>query len=93
MGIPRFFKLYKNKQFNYNPLYYDEQKENLQGRIKDIEREMGVNTETEGVYVLGIKGQMRGHFSKARQTRSRSNVRLILIILALCLIAYIVFYR
>jgi len=43
MGIPRFFKIPQHKQFNYEPLYYDERKEKLQERIKRIEQEYGVD--------------------------------------------------
>ena len=42
MAIPSFFRTQKPKQFNYVPRYYDEQKEQLDERIRDIEREMGV---------------------------------------------------
>ena len=42
MGIPRFFKLPKHKQFNYQPLYYDPIKEAKEVRKKSIGRELGI---------------------------------------------------
>jgi len=42
MGIPSFFRTPKPKPFNYIPRYYDEQKEDLEERIRNIEIEMGV---------------------------------------------------
>jgi len=49
MGIPRFFSTPKPKQFNYIPRYYDEQKEALEERIRDIEIEMGVKNLYEAI--------------------------------------------
>ena len=35
-----FFRSYKHKKFTYNPLYYNQQKEDLEERIRRIEREV-----------------------------------------------------
>lgn len=43
MLFSRFFKQPKPNKFGYTPLYYDEQKEKRDQRIKMIEKEMGVN--------------------------------------------------
>lgn len=94
MGIPTFFRLPKHKTFQYNPRYYDERKERLQVRIKQIEQEMGVNQGDE--YVPRIsKGSIRGHNSRLRNKKAerQSNVRLLIILIVLLLITYILFFR
>jgi len=93
MGIPRLFKLPKHKQFNYQPLYYDERKEQLEERIKRIENEMGVG-ESDGTYkrTLG-KGSFTDHYQRKRKTQRYSTTRLIIIIIFLIFICYFLFYR
>ena len=89
----RFFKLPKNKEFNYVPRYYDEQKEELNERIKKIEQEMGVKSESKEAYVPNIKGQMRSYYNKNVKEKKQSNLRLILILIALFIIAYFLFFK
>lgn len=37
----RFSKLPKHRKFNYIPVFYDEDKEDLDARVDDMKREMG----------------------------------------------------
>ncbi|MBT6234674.1 hypothetical protein N9811_02165 [Bacteroidia bacterium] len=37
----RFSRLPKHRKFNYTPVFYDEDKEELHARVDDIKREMG----------------------------------------------------
>ena len=37
----RFSRLPKYRKFKYTPVYYDEQKEELQARVQEVKREMG----------------------------------------------------
>ena len=93
MAIPSFFSQHKYKRFHYSPRYYDEQKEDLEQRIRQIEAEMGVfNGKT---YVPKIrKGQMGSYINKNRKRQSRqSNLRLFVIILILSLGAWLLFFR
>lgn len=92
MAIPSFFRTHKPKPFNYIPRYYDEQKEQLEERIRDIEREMGVKDGK--AYRLTIrKGHMGNYFKrKQRKTQQQSTIRLIIIIIILCLISYYLFF-
>ena len=92
MAIPSFFRTHKPKQFNYIPRYYDEQKEQLEERIRDIEREMCVKDGK--AYIPTIrKGQMGNYFRrKQRKTQQQSTIRLIIIIIILCLISYYLFF-
>jgi hypothetical protein len=92
MGIPSFFRTPKPKRFNYIPRHYDEQKEQLEERIRDIEREMGV-TKGEAYRPTIRKGHMSNYFRrKQRKTQQQSTIRLIIIIIILCLISYYLFF-
>ncbi len=92
MGIPRFFKLPKHKQFNYQPLYYDPDKEAREARKKRIARELGVDPEKE--YTPNIaRGSMREYFKREKEVRVRSNIRLLFIIIILFFITYLLLFR
>ena len=92
MAIPTFFKINKHKKFNFIPRYYDPQKEDLEERIRSVEREMGVK-EGEAYRPTIRKGQMSSYFNrKSRKAQKRSNIRLIIILLILFLIAYLFIY-
>jgi len=92
MGLPRFFRLSQHKRFNFVPRYYDERKEELEKRVKIIEKEMCVGKDE--IYVPRIrKGQMRGYFQKTRRVKKQSNIRLIIIIIVLFIITYFLLYH
>ncbi|HKL09121.1 MAG TPA: hypothetical protein VJ896_10120 [Bacteroidales bacterium] len=91
----RFFHTPKNKQFKYSPLYYDEQKEELDRRVRQIKREMGVNDldESGKPYIPNIKGQMRGVFKRKHEEKKRANSRLLIILIVLlALVYFLLFY-
>ena len=92
MGIPRFFKLPKPKQFNYQPLYYDPVKEAKEERKKKIGRELGV---IEGDSHSGriTRGSMREYFRRETKARRQSNIRLVIIIIVLFFVAYLLLFR
>ena len=95
-----FFKLPKIKQFHYKPRYYDERKEELDKRIAQIKKEMGVTDEQpegnkyfRGDYKTHIKGQMKGYFKQSRRQKRTSNIRLLIILLILLALSwYIIYY-
>lgn len=93
--LGRFFKLPKIKRFEYRPRYYDERKEALEYRIKQIKLEMGIKDDdpdagkfTKEIHAVRIKGQMRSNFKKNRRAVKRSNIRLLIILLVLFALAY-----
>jgi hypothetical protein len=99
MALAPFFKLFKNKSFNYTPRYYDERKEELEKRIAQIKKEMGVTDDSEKAkviekaYSVDIKGKMRSRFRPARRSDSRkSSIRLLIILIVLMAISYFIFY-
>ncbi len=57
MGIPSFFKTPRHKQFNYEPLYYDERKEKLQERMDSMPYFVSLSTiSSAGEYSLTEHG-------------------------------------
>ncbi len=92
MALPSFFKINRNRRFNFIPRYYDPQKENLEKRIKSIEQEMGVK-EGEAYRPSIRKGQMTNYFNRKKgKAQKQSNIRLIIILLVLFLVSYFLFF-
>ena len=91
--LPSFFRTGDHRRFNFIPRYYDEQKEDLQQRIRQIESDLGV--EQGEAYVPKIrKGQMGNYMRKKRKVHNKqSNIRLVIIILVLLLAAWFLFFR
>lgn len=99
MALAPFFKLNKNKSFSYTPRYYDERKEELEKRIAQIKKEMGIADGSEKArdleknYSPDIKGRMRNRFRPHKRAEARkSSIRLLIILLALIGIAYFIIY-
>jgi len=90
----KFLHTPRNKQFNFKPRYYNEEKEELQKRIEKIKREMGVRNSDgeEKPYVPNIKGQMRGYFKKNVAEKRKSTLRLVVILVVLFAMAYFLLY-
>ena len=91
MGIPRFFKVPQHKQFHYEPIYYDERKERLDERIKEIEQEYGIKNGEQHVRSIR-KGSFSHYYDRRKKTQRYSNTRLILIIAFLTFISYFLFF-
>jgi hypothetical protein len=94
MSLPTFFRINKNRRFNYIPRYYDADKEELQERIQAMERELGITS--DGEYKPYIrKGLMsRRAISYKREkvkAKSQSNFRLVVILIILLTISYFLF--
>ena len=93
MALPSFFKKNKHKEFNFIPRYYNQQKENLEGRVRSIEREMEAK-EGEAYRPTIRKGQMSNYFNRKRgKAQKQSNIRLIIIVIVLFLISYFLFFH
>lgn len=94
MGLPRFIKLPGHKQFNYSPRYWDPEKEEREGRIRQIKQEMGV----EVPFDPNRSTIKRGSFRQVRQTAKvkanrSSNIRLVVILAVLLMLAYLLFLK
>ena len=94
MGMPRFFKLPNHKRFDYQPLYYNPEKENREHRNKTIASELGIKTDEEAGYKPGIKrGSMRAVRFRNKKASRQSNLRLVIIIFFLFFVAWLILYR
>jgi len=94
MGLPRFIKMPGHKQFSYSPRYWDPEKEARDERIRSIKQEMGIDVP----YDPNRSTIRRGSFRQVRQTgkvkaNRSSNIRLVVILAILFVIAYLIFYR
>ena len=94
MGLPRFIKLPGHKQFNYSPRYWDPEKEEREERIRHIKKEMGVELPSDPNRSTIKRGSFRqaSRKTKVKATRS-SNIRLVIILAVLLMLAYLLFLR
>ncbi len=94
MGLPRFIKVPGHKQFSYSPIYWDPEKDARDERIRHIKQDMGVEAPTDPNRSTIKRGSFRTAGKKAKVKASRtSNIRLLVILAILFLLAYIIFYR
>ena len=93
MGIPRFIKLPGHKRFEYTPRYWDPEKEEREERIRQIKAEMGIEVPGDPTRTTIKRGSFRQAHrnTKVKATRS-SNIRLVVILAVLFLLAYLMFY-
>lgn len=87
-----FFKLPRHSVFDYQPRYYNAEKEEFEARIARAKQEAGLLP--EGQRVSRIQGQMKRRIGNERASRLqvKSNIRIILIIGLLLAIAYWLLY-
>ena len=94
MGLPRFIKLPGHKQFNYSPRYWDPEKEEREGRIRQIKQEMGVEVPSDPNRSTIKRGSFRQVRQKAKVKSNRSsNIRLVIILAVLLMLAYLLFLK
>lgn len=93
MGIPRFIKLPGYKRFEYKPRYWDPEKEEFEERIRQIKQEIGIEVHRDPSKTTIKRGSFREvrQQSKVKATRS-SNLRLVIILTALFIVAYLLFF-
>jgi len=94
MGM-KFFHLPKGKQFHIPYRFYDPRKEEREDREARIKAELGLDKDGEkkpSRYGGAIKGSFRSGMKAsrfARKERTKSNIRLLLILAALAFLAYL----
>lgn len=94
MGMFNFFGDQEHRVFNYKPIYYDKEKDELKQKFGKVDGTMDREMKDEN-YVPGsyIKGSMRdGHYQKSRNTTNKAQniiglVGLILVFIVLIYIA------
>ena len=93
MGMPRFIKLPGYKQFTYSPRYWDPEKEAREDRIRQIKAEMGIDVPLDRTRTTIKRGSFRQAKQQAKVRASRnSNIRLVIILAVLFLLAYLLFF-
>ena len=94
MGVPRFIKLPSYKRFEYTPRHWDPEKEERDERIRQIKAEMGIVFPSDPNRTTIKRGSFRQAHRKTKVRASRSsNIRLAVILIALLLIAYLIFFK
>ena len=94
MGLPRFIKLPGHKQFTYSPRYWNPEKEAREERIRQIKQEMGIEVHSDPNRTTIKRGSFRQVRQKINVKATRnSNIRLAIILVALFILAYLIFYR
>lgn len=91
MSLFSFGKKPKIRNFDYQPRFYDQAKENLQTRLKSYSDDDKMNTEL-------AKERIKGNFGRAgkidsgyrRRTIKKSNATVLITIVVLCVIGYFV---
>lgn len=96
--LPNIFKLTeynRNRQFTYTPRYYDERKERLEKRRKEIEAEMHARGEHGDVrpHLLRERIQDAWHRKEMRRQQGNSGRRLLLILAALIALLYYLYIK
>ncbi len=88
-----FFKTrHRHRVFDYKPLYYNKEKEELDRQIRYAELKYKKAAEN-GEYVSSIKGSMK-HYIEAKRKHSRvSNLRLFIILVFLAGLTYIILFK
>ncbi len=83
-----FFKIPRNKKFNYRPVYYDQKKEEREKRMK------AALEEETGDYEKALRERMQLQWKRTAGARSRraSNQRLVIIFVVIALLFYLVFF-
>ncbi len=79
----KFFHLPKPKQFKYTPRYFDPEKEELEKRKADFQKQKG-----EGAIGSNIQGAFSQRLLTKRKAQQSSNLRLLIIIAILIILAW-----
>ena len=92
MSMFSFFKAKKPKGFNYKPMYYSEQKEEMKEREARIRKELGL-TDADKPFGPTIKGQFKSKRLKKYSYTRQSTIRALIILVLLILVAYFLFFK
>ena len=91
MGFFKFLKLPKHRNFDYNPQYWDPEKEERDKKLKRYYKQENQDPEAIKERISSSfrkRGAVTDYNARKKQVRS-SNIRLIIIILLLCVAAYV----
>ncbi len=83
-----FFKIPRNRKYNYHPVYYDEKKEEREKRRKAALGENGDEYEK----ALRDRLQMRWKRTSGTRSRRAANQRLFVIFIVMFVLMYLIFF-
>ena len=85
-----FFKTPRNKKYNYRPVYYDKKKEESKERLEST-----IKDKDDGDYESALRAKMQNRWKRTAGAKEKktSNTRLVVIILAITLLLYWIFFR
>lgn len=93
MKIQFLSKTFKNKRFDYSPLYYDERKERLELKKKEIEAMDSQNLSEEDRKSI-LRSNMQSTWTRshnAQKQKKSANLRVLLLIGVLLALGYFIF--
>lgn len=95
--IPTLFKLGRKdpKQFGYTPRFYNERKERLEKRAKEIEAEIKINERLSSDDSFQKRAHEQENWIRFERTKKakQSNIRLLVILFGLLVISYLILKR
>jgi hypothetical protein len=95
--IPTLFKLGRKdpKRFEYSPRFYNERKERLEKRAKEIEAEIKFEERLKRDETLQHKSHEQENWIRFERTKRnrQSNIRLLVILFGLLFISYLILQR
>lgn len=101
MAFFSFYRVRKPRKYNYQPIYWDPRKENLEERTRKIKREMGLEKVDEnykpqikGTFVEGTS-HLKKRIEKGETPRSRAykNIKLVLALVLLGVVLWYLFFK
>ena len=91
MALFRVFRLPEHSRFNYKPVYYDEQKEKLDAKRAQYQKEKAADEKIAAEYKPQIKGAFKGNYQKSLSSiHKTTNLRILVILAFLGSIAYLI---
>jgi hypothetical protein len=96
--IPSIFKLSEHnqaKRFNYTPRVYDEQKEKLEKRKREIEAEIANEKRMGANYERHLRERISDSWSRreTRRQQKNSSRRLLLILAGILILLYFIYQK
>jgi hypothetical protein len=86
-------KTFKNKRFDYSPMYYDERKERLKLKKKEFEKLEDAKLSAEDRKSI-LRTNMKNTWSRSQNTQKQkqsSNIRVLLLVAILLALGYFIF--
>lgn len=95
--IPTLFKLGRKdpKRFEYSPRFYNERKERLEKRAKEIEAEIKIEQRLQNDESFQKRAHEQENWIRFERTKKarQSNIRLLVILFGLLFISYLILQR